>query len=160
IPISGLTCPVEENLMQVFGDKQLAQEVMAFLQEWDNAVARLEIQDIVQLCRPEIRLVDVSTEIKGIDTYQALWLQYRPVIPEGIGMEREDINILVSTDLALVDGYVRVNYAVIEPIFQFGLCRVSMFLSKQQGRWQLLHQHTSVPVQLETRKMRRIKSVS
>lgn len=36
--------------MQVFGDEKLAQEVMAFLQEWDNAVARLEIQDIVQLC--------------------------------------------------------------------------------------------------------------
>ncbi|WP_159516156.1 nuclear transport factor 2 family protein [Acinetobacter sp. 18QD2AZ41W] len=146
--------------MQVFGDKQLAQEVMAFLQQWDHAICSLEIQDIIQLCRPDIRLVDVSTEIKGIDAYQALWLQYRPFIPEGIRIERQDINIHVSTDLALVDGYVRVNYAVIEPIFQLGWCRVSMCLSKQQGRWQLLHQHTSVPVQLETRKMRRIKSVS
>ena len=146
--------------MQIFGDEQLAREVMAFLREWDNAIARLEIQDIVQLCRPEIRLVDVSMEVKGVEAYQALWQQYRAFIPEGIRIERQDLNIHVTSDLAVVDGYVRVSYAVIEPIFQLGWCRVSMCLSKQQGKWQLLHQHTSVPVQLETRKMRRIKSVS
>lgn len=146
--------------MQVFGDEKLAREVMAFLQEWDNAIAKLEIQDIVQLCRPEIRLVDVSMEVKGVEAYQALWQQYRSFMPEGIRIERQDLNIHVTSELAVVDGYVRVNYAVIEPIFQLGWCRVSMCLSKQQGKWQLLHQHTSVPVQLETRKMRRIKSVS
>ncbi|MCO8079642.1 YybH family protein [Acinetobacter lwoffii] len=146
--------------MQVFGDEQLAREVMAFLQEWDNAIARLDIQDIVQLCRPEIRLVDVSMEVKGVEAYQALWQQYLSFMPEGIRIESQNINIHVTSDLAVVDGYVRVNYAVIEPIFQLGWCRVSMCLSKQQGKWQLLHQHTSVPVQLETRKMRRMKSVS
>ena len=59
--------------MQVFGDEKLAQEVMAFLQEWDNAVARLEIQDIVQLCRPDIRLVDVSVVVLGVGACPALW---------------------------------------------------------------------------------------
>lgn len=146
--------------MQIFGDEQLGQEVVAFLQAWDNAICRLEIQDIIQLCRPDIRLVDVSTEITGTAAYQTLWQQYRPLIPEGILIERQELNIHVSSDLALIDAYVRVSYAVIEPIFQLGWCRVSMCLSKQQDRWQLLHQHTSVPVQLETRKMRRIKSVS
>lgn len=52
--------------MQIFGDEQLVREVMAFLREWDNAIARLEIQDIIELCRPEIRLVDVSMEVKGV----------------------------------------------------------------------------------------------
>ncbi|MGE8539205.1 MAG: YybH family protein [Acinetobacter sp.] len=146
--------------MQIFGDEQLGQEVVAFLQAWDNAICRLEIQDIIQLCRPDIRLVDVSTEITGTAAYQSLWQQSRPLIPEGIRIERQELNIHVSSDLALIDAYVRVSYAVIEPIFQLGWCRVSMCLSKQQDRWQLLHQHTSVPVQLETRKMRRIKSVS
>jgi ketosteroid isomerase-like protein len=150
----------EGSFMQVVGNEQLAAEVMVFLQEWDNAIARLEIQDIIQLCRPDIRLVDVSMEVKGIEAYQALWHQYRSSMPEGIRIERQNLNIHVTSDLAVVDGYVRVNYAVIEPIFQLGWCRVSMCLSKQQGKWQLLHQHTSVPVQLETRKMRRIKSVS
>lgn len=56
--------------MQVFGDEKLAQEVMAFLREWDDAIARLDIQDIVQLCRPEIRLVDVSMEVKGVEAYR------------------------------------------------------------------------------------------
>lgn len=82
--------------MQVFGDEQLSQEVVAFLQQWDHAICSLEIQDIIQLCRPDIRLVDVSTEIKGIDAYQALWLQYRPFIPEGIRIERQDVNFPVG----------------------------------------------------------------
>src|SRR5690606_27432972 len=142
--ISGLTYPIEENFMQVFGDEQLAREVMAFLQEWDSAIARLEIQDIVQLCRPEIRLVDVSMEVKGVEAYQALWQQYRAFMAEESLMERAGINGHVTSDLAVVDAYVRVHYAVIEPICQLGWCRVSMCLSKQRRKRQLVHQHTAV----------------
>lgn len=82
---------------------------MAFLREWDNAIARLEIQDIIELCRPDIRLVDVSMEVKGVEAYQALWQQYRHFMPEGIRVERQNMNIHVTHDLAMVDGYVRVN---------------------------------------------------
>src|SRR5690606_22693362 len=122
---------IEGDFMQVFGDEQLSQEVMAFLQQWDHAICSLEIQDIIQLCRPDIRLVDVSTEIKVIDAYHAYVVKLRPIIPEVICIYRQDMNILVNSDLALQFGYVQVNSAVIAPIFQLLWCRVSMCINKQ-----------------------------
>lgn len=144
--------------MKIIGEECLAQEVRTFLQKWDQAICSLEFSEIRQLCRPDVCLIDISSELKGIEAYQAAWQQYRPYMRNnGMRVERKEVTIQVNNDMAFVYGYVRIAYVAMERYFPLQWCRFSMVLSKQQDQWQLHYQHISVPVQEKTEKLRPVK---
>ena len=149
--------------MKIFGDPSLGEEIVNLLHEWDNAIVELDFQNALQLCVPELCFFDLSTELHDRTAYEQKWNFYKPYRLKGVTIQRHDVTIYVETNLAFIHGYVKIspaNAKNMKGFPQVHWCRSTHCLKKEQGQWKMVHQHISVPVQLETREMRQIKSVS
>lgn len=62
-----------------------------------------------------------------------------------------------NTHLAFIHGYVKLTPANAEKVKwlpSVKWCRTSLCLKKEQGQWKMVHQHISVPVEIETHSMK------
>lgn len=139
--------------MKIFGDPELGKEIIDLLHEWDIAIAGLDIEHALRLCVPEVRFFDLSTEVHGLEAYEEKWNLYKPYMLHGITIQRHDVTIHVERNLAFIHGYVKLSPEHAEKIQSLPAvkwCRTSLCLKKEQGQWKMVHQHISVPVEIQT----------
>ncbi|WDE16571.1 nuclear transport factor 2 family protein [Acinetobacter schindleri] len=143
--------------MKIFGDPSLGEEIVDLLHEWDSAITGLDIQNVLKLCVPDVRFFDLSTEVHGLEAYEQKWNLYKPYMLHGVTIQRHDVTIYVEPHLALIHGYVKLTPANAEKVKwlpSVKWCRTSLCLKKEQGQWKMVHQHISVPVEIETHSMK------
>ena len=52
--------------IQIDGDKIIAQEVLAQIELWDQAVIGTNIKALANQCCPEMRMFDVSSQLNNV----------------------------------------------------------------------------------------------
>ncbi|ATO19674.1 hypothetical protein BS636_08415 [Acinetobacter sp. LoGeW2-3] len=142
--------------MKIIGDPSLGKEIVALLHEWDGAITCLDIQTALKLCAPDVRFFDLSTEVHGLEAYEQKWNLYKPYMLHGVTIQRHDVTIHVEPNLAFIHGYVKLtpeNAEKIQWLPSVKWCRTSLCLRKEQGQWKMVHQHISVPVEIQTGSM-------
>ncbi len=143
--------------MKIFGDASLGREIVDLLHEWDSAITGLDIQNVLKLCVSDVRFFDLSTEVHGLEAYEQKWNLYKPYMLHGVTIQRHDVTIHVEPHLAFIHGYVKLTPANAEKVKwlpSVKWCRTSLCLKKEQGQWKMVHQHISVPVEIETHSMK------
>lgn len=143
--------------MKIFGDASLGEEIVDLLHEWDGAITGLDIQNVLKLCVSDVRFFDLSTEVHGLEAYEQKWNLYKPYMLHGVTIQRHDVTIHVESHLAFIHGYVKLTPANAEKVKwlpSVKWCRTSLCLKKEQGQWKMVHQHISVPVEIETHSMK------
>ncbi|WP_347455289.1 nuclear transport factor 2 family protein [Acinetobacter thermotolerans] len=145
---------IKENKMKIFGDPDLGKEIVDVLHEWDRAIAGLDIQNALKLCAPELSFFDLSTEIHDKQAYEDKWNFYMPFMLNGVTVQRHNVSIFVESSLAFVYGYVKLTIFDTQDEPPIRWCRSTLCLRKDSAGWKMVHQHISVPVEIETQAMK------
>ena len=136
--------------IEITGDVQSAHDILAMLKEWDEAVARMDIQALADLCVEDVSLIDVSTHLTGIQAYKQLWKRYLPVKVGNLRVYREGIKIIAQPELAVLHCFSKVDQIDAIPNLEVFWCRTTICFQKVGKAWKVAHQHISMPMHLET----------
>ena len=136
--------------MKVTGDLQAGQEVIAVLKDWDRALCSLDLHEIIAHCSADVSLFDVSTQMSGIAAYQQLWERDLAYLRTGLRVFRDHLNVHAAPDLAFVSCYSKVDVESGAPTPDIPWCRTPLCFRKKRHQWKIVHQHISMPVDMQS----------
>jgi ketosteroid isomerase-like protein len=138
--------------VQIDGDQVIAQQVLAQIRLWDQAVIAHDTDILMQQCAQNVSLFDVSTQINGVKEYRAEWEKFTPYFMDGMQISRRDMKLYASESLAILHCHSKVEHSALKGQLQMPWCRTTLCLQKIQGQWRVVHQHISMPVDMMTGK--------
>lgn len=138
--------------VQIDGDQVIAQQVLAQIRLWDQAVIAHDTDILMQQCAQNVSLFDVSTQMNGVKEYRAEWEKFTPYFMDGMQISRRDMKLYASESLAVLHCHSKVEHSALKGQLQMPWCRTTLCLQKIQGQWRVVHQHISMPVDMMTGK--------
>lgn len=94
----------------------------------------------------------LQLEFRGRDAYAAHWKACLEMC-ENMTFESQGLNLAVAGDLALAHGLVRCGGTDAEGKEHTGLVRATWGGRRRDGRWQIVHEHFSLPFDPGTMKV-------
>lgn len=137
--------------MKVTGNQQAGQEIITALEQWDRAICSLDLHEIVVHCSADVSLFDVSSELQGISAYQQIWTQYEEYFQTGLRVFRDQIQIHAESDLAFVYCLSKIDVESGVPTPNISWCRTTICYRKKNDQWKIVHQHISLPIDIQGR---------
>ena len=118
-----------------------------------NAICSKDLDRIMAHYATETIVFDVKPpyQTRGADAWRRVWEACLPYFPAAFGTETRDLSILVSGDLALAHWLWRFKGKKDHPAMQTWMRNTAGY-QRIQGRWQIVHEHCSVPFNPETSK--------
>ncbi|NJO78260.1 MAG: SnoaL-like domain-containing protein [Cyanobacteria bacterium RM1_2_2] len=110
------------------------------------AICTEDVDQIMSRYATEVILFDVKPpfQTKGKAAVRQLWKDCLPYFPDSFEMETRDLTITVREDLAAAHWLFRFTGTEDHPAMQMWM-RATAVCQKNQGNWQILHEHISVP---------------
>lgn len=134
------------------GDPIVAQEVLAQIQLWDNAVIGSDALPLVAQCSKDMTMFDVSCELNGAEQYKTEWQKFSPYFNPDMKIARRNAKLYASGHLAVLYCHSRVEHSAMKGKLRMPWCRTTLCLQKQNNDWRVVHQHISMPIDLITGK--------
>lgn len=132
---------------------QPQDRVRALLDEWADAIRNKDLERLMACYAPDVVAYDMMPplEWRGADSYRAAWAQGL-AMPGSYTIELYEPVITASEDIAFAVALA--HYDVRPPDAQpyDGWFRWTAGFARIDGEWKLVHEHSSVPVEMETRK--------
>lgn len=131
------------------GDHKIATEVIDQIALWDKAIIRQQVDTLIGYCSEKVSLFDVSAQIDGIQEYRKEWEKLSPYFSQHIDILRRNIKLHIATDLAVMHCLTKVVDVASETTL-VPWCRTTLCLQKPQQHWLVVHQHISIPINMQT----------
>lgn len=132
-------------------DAELERTLQRQIDEWESALAAKDALDLQRDYADDVVLFDVGTQVTGRKAYGNLWEACFPYFGT-IGIERRDTRIHLSGDLAVLFGYTRLTGARSDADAAKSWLRTTVCYRRVGERWQVVHEHVSLPVDCEAEK--------
>ena len=102
-----ILCALLEHYVDVrlIGDEHAGHEIIFKLKQWDDAICKMDVQNIIRLCQSDVSLFDIGFELQGVHAYQELWRRSAPFFPWEIKVFRRNINIFIRQGLVFLHFY-------------------------------------------------------
>lgn len=139
--------------LEVDGDVSIANEIIQQIERWDQAIINQDINELLGQCISDVSLFDVSSQLYGIEEYKIEWEKFSPFIKGKMSISRRDAKLYVSDQLAILHCHSKVESATVQYKQKMPWCRTTLCLQQIQGRWCVIHQHISVPIDMSTGKV-------
>ncbi len=124
------------------------QAIQNILQEWATCT-RLSMDDqILRHHRDDLVMFDVLPPLKyeGVEAYRQSWDDWHLDNPQSMVFEFIELSIKAREHIAYAFGIIRCG-GVLENGQSFeNLVRATFALEKTDNRWQVVHQHMSMPL--------------
>ena len=88
--------------------------------------------------------------MSGIAAYQQLWERGLAYLRAGLRVFRDHLNVHAAPDLAFVSCYSKVDAENGAPAPDIPWCRTTLCFRKKRHQWKIVHQHISMPVDLQS----------
>ncbi|GET42744.1 YybH family protein [Microseira wollei] len=127
-------------------------EIKQIIVDTANAICAKDLDRIVSHYATDVTFFDVKPpfQSKGVDAVRRMWEACLPCFPDSLQIETQDLKVIVSGDLAIAHWLGRfTGMALDHPAMQTWL-RFTTALQRHQGKWQIVHEHGSVPFNPET----------
>jgi len=126
----------EAQIRQLITD--LASAICA--KDVDRIMSHYSTDASVFNCKPPF-------QIKGADAWRRVWEEDLPCLPapNSFGTEMRDLSVFVSGDVALAHWLFRFTGMAKEHGAMLTWLRDTVGLHRKNGRWQIVHEHNSVP---------------
>ncbi|MBW4683805.1 MAG: nuclear transport factor 2 family protein [Komarekiella atlantica HA4396-MV6] len=127
-------------------------QIRQLIAEQQSAICAKDVDQIMSHYATEVIIFDVKPpfQIKGKGAFRRVWEECLPYFPDSFEIETRDLNITVSDDLAVAHWLS--HFTAMEPdhpAMQTWM-RITAVCQRNQGEWQILHEHISVPFNPET----------
>lgn len=129
-------------------------EIRTLFANWAKAVEAKDIDRITAAYVPGIVAFDaiLALRFEGIDAYRAHWKACMEFCAGPMVFELHDLEVEASGDLGFCHGLVRCGGTGPDGQVMTGWTRMSAGLRRTNGGWRVVHEHFSVPFDMETGK--------
>ncbi len=132
-------------------------EIFEAIAEWDQAVWKKDSAAIVKDYAPDATLFDLGCQTDSAEATKQLWEACFPYFGDHITLHRKNVRIHTTQDSAMLTCLSRCAGMKMpescEPSDMMrSWFRVSVFYQKINGRWTVLHEHISMPINCESEK--------
>jgi len=131
----------ERNIRQLFDD-------------FTNAMRSMDIERIMSYYAPDVVAFDMMPPLRftGKDQYRKSWEMGFSMMQGPWTFEQRDLNIQVSGELAVCHALNHAAGKLKDGNSMDSWMRWTCSLRKIKGKWQIVHEHNSVPIEMETDK--------
>lgn len=136
-------------------DQQSEQAVRELVERWHALVAQRDLAGILACYDPDVVAYDAigSLRFVGLDAYAEHWENCLAMMPEIGGVRLHSQTVRVSGDLAVAWLIQECSGPDDDGNLQTGWMRGTMCLQRGEGGWKIVHEHYSMPADMETGKM-------
>jgi ketosteroid isomerase-like protein len=131
---------------------QPSDRVRALLDEWADAIRNKDIERLMACYASDAVAYDMMPplEWRGADSYRAAWDQGLGM-PGSFEVELYEPVIMASEEVALA--YALAHYDVRPPEGEGfdGWFRWTAGFARVSGEWKIVHEHSSVPIEMESK---------
>jgi ketosteroid isomerase-like protein len=119
-------------------------DIRKLIEAWANAVCRGDIEGVLKDHLDDLVMFDVPEPAsqRGLAAYRLTWdvfFRHNPPGPQRFVIEK--LSVSAGTEVAFAHGLLRIGSG--EP-----RCRLTLGLRRVDGRWQVSHEHHSMPIQI------------
>ena len=121
------------------------------LQDWAKALSAKDIQGAMSLYAPDIVSFDINPPLRyaGTDTKRQAWLKALAAYASGFSYEVRDPEVTTQGDLAFVHSLNHVSGTLASGHTTEMWVRWTACFRRIDGIWLVVHDHVSVPADLE-----------
>ena len=122
------------------------------IEEWAKAVRAKDIEAVMSHYAPDIVSFDLDPPLRyvGTDKKRRAWQQFFAVHTGRITYEVRELNVTTHGELAFVHSLNHVRGALAGGLVSDFWVRWTACLRRIEGVWLVLHDHVSVPADLES----------
>jgi ketosteroid isomerase-like protein len=128
-------------------DEKAERGVRAVLEEWARATREGRQDDVLKNHLPDATIYDVLAPFKyeGTAAYRAGWDEWQPeTAGEGV-FDFEELHVTTGEPTAFAYGVIRCGGTLPDGRSFEDRVRATFCLRQENGRWQITHQHISMP---------------
>lgn len=121
-------------------------EIHQLIDAQQRAICSKNVDRIMSRYADAIVIFDAKPpfQTKGKEAVRQLWEEALPCFPDSFEMETHDLTIAVNDNLATAHWLFRFQSEPDHPATQMWM-RATAVCQKNQGNWQILHEHISLP---------------
>ncbi len=122
-------------------------EIRRLIAAQQQAIRAKDVDRIMALYAPDVVFYDVKPPFQtvGSAAFRRIWAECLPCFPDTFDVETRDLHVRVSGDLAFAHWLFRFTGPQTDhPALQQWL-RITSVAERRAGRWQVVHEHVSVP---------------
>ena len=127
-------------------------QIRQIVADTTDAICAKDLDRIVAYYADDVIFFDVKPpfQSKGVDAVRRIWAECFPYLADSFEIETQDLKVTVSGDLAIAHWIGCFTGRMAEyPAMQTWM-RFTSVLQRNQGQWQIVHEHGSVPFNPET----------
>ncbi len=126
-------------------------QIRQLIADQQRAICTKDVDQIMSRYATEIIIFDVKPpfQAQGKEAVRQMWEDCLPYFPDTFEIETRDLNVNVSEDLAVSHWLFRFIGTEDHPAMQMWM-RATAVCQRNQGEWQIVHEHLSVPFDPET----------
>lgn len=121
-------------------------EIRQLIADQQRAICTKDVDQIVSHYANEIVIFDVKPpfQTKGKEAVRQLWKDCLPCFPDAFEMETRDLSITANDEIATAHWLFHFKSEQDHLATQMWM-RATAVCQRNQGNWQILHEHISVP---------------
>ncbi len=122
-------------------------QIRQLIADQASAICAKDLDAILAPYAKDVINFDVKPpfQTKGADAWRQTWAACLPYFPDSAGVEMRDLRIFVSGDLAFAHWLWHLTGVDKDhPAAQIWMRSTGCY-QRKQGRWQIVHEHCSVP---------------
>lgn len=129
-------------------------EIRERLNQWTQALRAKNLDALMALYAPDTITFDLMppSQVDGADRCRENFKRWFAAMPGPIAYEFHGLRITTGDDVAFCHGLGHVTATRANGEKADYWVRVTVGLQKRDGQWLMIHDHVSMPIEMETRK--------
>jgi uncharacterized protein (TIGR02246 family) len=129
-------------------------EIRKLVDDYASAVRAKDLEKLMALYAPDVLAFDIlpPLQYRGVDTYKKNWGMCFDWMDGPVGYETRELSITASADVAFSTGLSRLFGKSKKGEDMDMWSRSTLGYRKIGGQWRIVHEHGSVPIDMETNK--------
>ena len=125
-----------------------AAELRTLIDAWAAAVRAKDVDAVMRHYAPDVVVFDVMPPlfVKGVDAYRRNWQSWFDALEGQADFQFTELHLEVSGDLAYCFSVNRLRARYRDGAKHDAQTRATVCFRKRDGRWQVVHEHASVPM--------------
>jgi ketosteroid isomerase-like protein len=127
-------------------------QIRQLIVDQQSAICAKDVDRIMAYYTTDVIYFDCKPpfQTQGADALRRIWEECFPYFPDSFKTETRDLNIFVSGDLAFAHWLFRFTEMALDHPAMHTWLRFTAGYQRQQGKWQIVHEHCSVPFEPHT----------
>ena len=127
-------------------------KIRALVEDWAGALRARDIDGMMSHYAPDVCVYDIvpPLQVEGAEAYRGKWEEWFATVKDPIAYDVRGLDVVAGDDVAFSQSLNHVRTTMQDGEECDTWIRVTVGYRKIDGEWLVVHEHISVPVEMET----------